>query len=132
MYHELYLPFPPTVNNYYKKAQSGGRYISEKGRKFRNDVVEAIADQIGNSVPIDYHVLVEVVLFPPDKRGRDMDNYNKALLDAITESGFWMDDKLVDQLFNYRGEVRSRNGSCYVRISEAGPVIRNVNQLPED
>ena len=132
MYHELYLPFPPTVNNYYQKSKGGGRFISNKGRSFRAAVAEAVADQIGSSVPIDYRMLVEVVLFPPDKRTRDMDNYNKALLDAITETGFWMDDQLVDQLFNYRGEVRSRNGSCYVRISEAGPVIRSIDQLPED
>lgn len=131
MYYELYLPFPPTINNYYKKASHGGRYISEKGRKFRDEVVAAISDQIGDSIPIDYRVMVEIILFAPDKRDRDMDNYNKALLDAITESGFWMDDKLADQVFNYRGEVRSRRGSCYVRISEAGPVLRSPEQLPE-
>ena len=132
MYYELYLPFPPTVNNYYKKSAAGGRYISEKGRKFRSDVVEAISEQIGNSIPLDDRLLVEVILFPPDNRTRDLDNYGKALLDAITESGFWLDDKLVDQLFWYRGEVRSRRGSCYVRISEAAPVLKNAGQLPED
>jgi crossover junction endodeoxyribonuclease RusA len=132
MYYELYLPFPPTVNNYYKKSKSGGRFISEKGRRFRQDVVEAISEQIGSSVPLDDRLLVEVILFPPDNRARDVDNYNKALLDAITESGFWMDDKLVDQLFVYRGEVRSRRGSCYVRVSEAAPILKSVAQLPED
>lgn len=132
MHYELYLPFPPTINNYYKKSAAGGRFISEKGRKFRNDVIECITQQIGDSVPIDERMLVEVVLFPPDKRGRDMDNYNKALLDAITHSGFWLDDKLVDQLFNYRGETRSRNGSCFVRVTEAGPIITNPNMLPMD
>lgn len=132
MYYELYLPFPPTVNNYYQKSKSGGRFISNKGRKFRADVAEAVADQIGDTVPIDYNLLVEIVLFPPDNRTRDVDNYNKALLDAITETGFWEDDKLINQLFNYRGETRSRNGSCYLRVSEAGPIIKSINQLPED
>jgi len=132
MYHELYLPFPPTVNNYYKKSAHGGRYISQKGRLFRAQVAEAVIDQIGDSVPLDYQMLVEVILFPPDNRTRDVDNYNKALLDAISETGFWLDDKFIDQLFVYRGEVRSRRGSCYVRISEAAPILRSPDQLPED
>ena len=131
MYYELYLPFPPTVNNYYKKSRSGGRYISEKGRKFRSDVVSAISDQMGSTIPLDERLLVEVILFPPDNRTRDIDNYNKALLDSISESGFWVDDQLIDQLFVYRGEVRSRRGSCYVRISDAAPILKSSDQLPD-
>ena len=131
MYYEVYLPFPPTINNYYKKSSSGGRYISQKGKKFRQEVAEAINGQLPD-VNIDYKVLVECVLFPPDNRVRDLDNYNKPLLDAITEGNLWGDDFQVDQLFNYRGETRSRQGSCYVRISEAGPIISNIEQLPLD
>ena len=130
MFYELYLPFPPTVNNYYKKSHHGGRYISEKGRAFRDHVGKEVSEQLPG-VYIDQNVLLEVVLFPPDKRQRDVDNYNKALLDALTNAKLWEDDKLVDQLFNYRGETRSRNGSVYVRITDAGPIITNVLQLPE-
>ena len=131
MYHELYLPFPPTVNNYYKKAAHGGRYISNKGRKFRDDVITAVKEQMPD-VWLDYKLLVEVVLFPPDNRQRDVDNYNKSLLDALTHSGVWEDDSIIDQLFVYRGEVRSRNGSVYIRISEAAPVLKDINWLPAD
>ena len=131
MYYELYLPFPPTVNNYYSKAGSGGRFISNKGRKFRDEVGCATLNQLPG-VFIDYRMLVEIVLFPPDSRTRDMDNYNKALLDALTHIKLWEDDSLIDQLFVYRGEIRSRSGSCYVRITEAGPVIRDTSQLPRD
>jgi crossover junction endodeoxyribonuclease RusA len=92
-----------------------------------------VCEEVSAQLPgvfIQDKILVEVVLFPPDARQRDVDNYNKALLDAITVSHLWEDDKLVDQLFNYRGESRSRNGSVYVRITEAGPVIRDVAMLP--
>jgi crossover junction endodeoxyribonuclease RusA len=131
MFYELYLPFPPSVNNYYKKSQAGGRYISEKGRRFRDEVAKCVSEQLPN-VHIDDRLLIEIVLFPPDKRKRDEDNYNKSLLDAITHSGLWVDDCLADQIFNYRGAVRQRNGSCYVRITDAGPVIRDVSMLPVD
>ena len=131
MFYELYLPFPPTVNNYYQKSQAGGRFISHKGREFR-DIVAQVVSQNMPEVSIDSRMLVEVVLFPPDNRIRDMDNYGKALLDSVTKSGLWTDDQLIDQLFVYRGEVRKRNGSCYVRITDAGPVIRDVSMLPID
>ena len=131
MYYELYLPFPPTVNNYYKRTQKSGVYISNKGRKFRDDVALAVRNQL-MGVHIDDRLLVEVVLFPPDRRTRAVDNYNKGLMDSLTEAGLWSDDKLVDQLFIYRGEVRSRQGSCYVRITDAGPIIKSVDMLPID
>ena len=118
---ELYLPFPPTVNNYYSKGKGGGRYISLKGQKFREEVQKAVIEQAPG--------IVEVVLFAPDIRSRDVDNYNKALLDALTHAELWEDDKQVDQLFNYRGVVRSRQGQCYVRVTEAGPLISDVSQL---
>lgn len=130
MYYELYLPFPPTINNYYLNAQSGGRYISRAGREFRELTVQAITEQLPN-ICIDYRMLVEAVIFPPDRHIRDIMNYEKALSDAITHSGLWVDDSLIDQFFMYRGQTRPRNASVYVRISEAGPVITDVRQLPE-
>jgi crossover junction endodeoxyribonuclease RusA len=130
MHYELYLPFPPTVNNYYVKTQRGV-FISQKGRKFRDEVLTSIIEQIGDSVPIGDKMLVEIILFPPDKRKRDVDNYNKALLDAITETGLWEDDSLIDQLFNYRGIVK-KGGQAYIRITDAAPVIKDVKMLPMD
>ena len=128
----LYILWNPEniVNNYYSKSKHGGRFISHKGRKFRAEVADAIGEQ-ASGVFVDHRMLVEIILFPPDKRVRDVDNYNKALLDAISEAGLWEDDQLIDQLFVYRGEVRSRNGSCYVRIMEAAPIITDASQLPE-
>lgn len=132
MHYELFLPFPPTINNYYKKSKAGGRFISEKGRKFRSDVNEAVIQQLPG-VFIDDRMLIEYVLFAPDNRKRDTaDNYAKALLDALTCAELWEDDVLIDQCFSYRGEVRSRNGSTFVRITDAGPIISDVSMLPMD
>lgn len=129
MFYELFLPFPPTVNNYYVKTQRGV-FISHKGRKFRENVISSINEQLAG-VHLDDKMLVEVVLFPPDRRKRDIDNYNKPLLDAITHSGLWEDDSQVDQLFNYRGIVK-KPGQAYVRITDAGPVVSDVRMLPVD
>lgn len=121
MNYELYLPFPPTYNNYYVKT-ARGVFISQKGRKFRALTAEAVNEQLPD-VSIADRMLVEVVLYPPDKRIRDVDNYNKALLDSLTECGFWEDDCLIDQLFVYRGDVVKPQGRVFLRITPAGPVL---------
>lgn len=122
MLYEFYLPFPPTVNNYYVKTQRGV-FISQKGRKFRADTAESLSQQLGLVPKISDRMFLDVILFPPDKRKRDVDNYNKSLLDAITDYGLWEDDSLIDQLMVYRGE-KVRNGQVFVRITDAGPVIK--------
>lgn len=121
MFYELHLPWPPTVNSYYKKGRYGVR-ISEQGRKFRAEVLEEVEQQFGTFETIDYRMLVETIMYPPDKRKRDLDNYMKPLLDALTEAGVWLDDSLIDQEPVYRG-VQVYAGKIAMRIYEAGPVL---------
>lgn len=128
MHYELHLGFPPTVNTYYKKSRYGTR-ISLKGQKYRAAVLSDVEEQFGNTPTLDGKLLVEVVLYPPDKRIRDLDNYMKALLDALTESGVWEDDSLVDQLHIYRGE-RVYDGATSVYIHDAGPALKTGQAPP--
>lgn len=126
MHFEVFLPFPPTINSYYVKT-ARGVYISNKGRRFRAEVAEMINEQLPDLTITD-RMLVEIVLYPPDKRKRDVDNYNKPLLDALTQCGLWEDDSLIDQLFNYRG-VTTQSGRVFMRITDAGPLLQ-VGQSP--
>ena len=136
MNYELFLPFPPTVNNYYVKTKRGV-FISMKGKKFRAEVEEAVNQQLP-SVFIEDKMLVEVVLYPPDRRIRDLGNYDKALMDALTECGLWEDDSLIDQQFFYRGEVfngeagNRKHGMVYMKISDAGPIMKIGQRPPDD
>ena len=68
-------------------------------------------------------VLMEVKMFPPDRRRRDIDNHMKALQDSIVKSGLLEDDELIDQLFIYRGEV-VKGGLVIVEITDSGPLAR--------
>ena len=129
MHYEIYLPFPPTINSYYSKTQRGV-YISERGRKFRDQVKDCVFQQLPN-VNITEEVLVELVFYMPDKRRRDIDNYVKPTLDSLTEAGLWTDDVLVDQLMVYRGGI-TRNGGSFVRITDAGPILKIGQTPPED
>ena len=116
----FWLPWPPTINSYWKPIR-GGIYLSSKGRKYRQMVEESMREQMPG-VSIDERVMVEVTLFPPDAKTRDVDNYNKGVLDALTHCEFWSDDSLVDQLFVYRGEV-TKGGIVRVEVNAAGPII---------
>lgn len=91
---KLTLPFPPSVNTYWRHPNkgpfAGKSLISVAGRKFRSATCAAIIEQLRRlPKPTSTHAAVEIILYPPDKRIRDLDNYNKALFDALPtqESG---------------------------------------------
>ncbi len=123
----LYLPWPPTVNAYYKNSRSGHRYLDKSVRAFRELVQKAIHEQCPG-LHLDEKLFVDVFLFPPDRRKRDLDNYMKGLLDALTEAELWDDDSQIDQLHIYRGEL-VKNGSVCIEISEAAPLIKLDSKL---
>lgn len=126
---ELILPWSPTVNSYYVKSKTHV-FISTKGKNFREDVAEAIAQQVPDLMLGDMKMLVEVVLFPPDRRKRDLDNHMKALLDSLAKAGIWEDDSQIDQLHIYRGEVVDK-GLIHMRIFEAGPCIKKNTRVAD-
>ena len=120
----LHLPWPPTVNSYYKVTRNGQRYLDKKVVAFRKSVLDAVSQQ-APGLTLDETLFVEVYLFPPDRRKRDVDNYMKGLLDALTEAEVWTDDVLIDQLHIFRGEIVTQ-GSVRVEISEGGPIMKLV------
>lgn len=121
---ELYLPWPPTINDYYGHRAMKRRiipFIKAKGKAYRKAVEDTIFEQVGYLELAD-KLHVEVVLHPPDARRRDLDNYMKGLLDALTHAKVWEDDSQIDQLPIYRGQ-KITNGLVIVRIDLAGPVL---------
>ena len=119
---ELILPFPPSVNTYWRHVDKGNftqTIISANGRKFKAQASRIARQQfIWKFIePFSHPVSVKIRFYPPDKRVRDLDNYLKALLDAITEAGIWVDDRLVHELNLAWGGVR-QGGSTSVSIRE--------------
>ena len=118
---ELYLGWPPSVNNYYSHT-ARGTFIKAGGKQYRRDVCKAVHEQVPG-LSLSGKLMVEIVCWEPDKRKRDLDNLMKATLDAITHSGLWEDDSQVDQLFIYRGALSKNNGMLGIRINPAGPRV---------
>lgn len=70
--------------------------------------------------------VVEIVLFPPDQRRRDLDNYNKALFDALTHAGVWEDDSQVKKMLVEWGPVVPK-GKVEITIT---PFIQGMDICP--
>lgn len=120
---ELMLPYPPSVNNYWRSARSRhgvNVHISEAGKKFRAHVYAAVIQ--ANAVKrYPERLNIEVKLYPADARKRDIDNCLKALLDALACAGVYLDDEQVDRLTVTR-EHKVKGGACLVRISKLDAV----------
>lgn len=107
----LHLPFPPTINSYYFK----GKIISSKGKLFREQVIKECFEQSVSKLALDCRLEVTTILYPPDRRVRDLDNYLKALQDALSHAELWVDDVQIDNGVQHRGVVVP-GGACRVRI----------------
>lgn len=91
---ELELPYPPSVNHYWRQAR-GRFYVAKAGVDYRNAVVAKCGQREG----IQGAVKISVRAFLPDRRRRDLDNILKSLLDAIVHAGLIEDDSLVMKLY---------------------------------
>ena len=92
---KLILPFPPSVNTYWrhpnKGAFAGKSLISAAGRKFQSAACAAIVEQLRRlPKPTSAPASVEIVLFPPDNR---------------IHAGVWEDDSQVKRMLVEWGPV---------------------------
>ena len=109
---EIELPFPPSVNHLWRRV--GNRtLLSRRGREYRQEV----GSRLRGTEPMTGPLEVLIDLYPPDRRRRDIDNVNKALLDALGHGGAYLDDSQISRLVIERREVIS-GGKVHVRIEE--------------
>jgi crossover junction endodeoxyribonuclease RusA len=102
------------VNHYWRRV--GARtLISRGGRAFRGAVCSILAAY--GIRPLTGLLEVEVVVHPPDRRRRDVDNVQKALLDALAHGGAYHDDNQIVRLSIERREPLE-SGKSIVRIKE--------------
>ncbi len=111
----LELPYPPSVNMYWRHTKAGRHYISAEGKAFR-ETVGWIVKQARASERLTEKLDVTVQIFPPDKRRRDIDNVFKSLLDALQHAGGYEDDFQIDRLAIVRCNVE-KPGKCIVTIA---------------
>ena len=117
---ELELPYPPSVNHYYRHV--GPRVlISREGRRYRERIVAKLKGMKVEKLtgPAELHI----ELYPPDNRRRDIDNTLKCLLDAFTHGGLYDDDSQIRKLTVVKREPMPPDGMAYARITSSGPPL---------
>ena len=91
---EFDLPWPPSVNNYYRHV--GPRVlISREGRRYRR----MVTSRLGGLFPkFTGKVRLALDCYPPDRRRRDLDNLCKSLQDTLQHAGLYEDDSQIKDL----------------------------------
>jgi crossover junction endodeoxyribonuclease RusA len=89
----LTLPYPPTGNHLYTVANNR-KILSAAGRDYQA-AVAAAWQRPRDWVPLTSHLQVIHGYYPADHRTRDIDNPIKAIHDALTKAGVWVDDRQI-------------------------------------
>ena len=110
---ELILPWPPSLNTYWRTFQ-GRMILSEKGRLYRQSVMEQCLLQRVDT--FTGPIRMEIVAFRPDNRKRDLDNLLKAALDGMAKALIYEDDSQIRDLRIRWGDTIG--GMLKVKIEE--------------
>lgn len=114
---EFELPFPVSVNQYYRsQVDRRGRVYATRS-KAAKDYRKVVKQALKNFPTLTDNVHISLILCPPDKRKRDLDNYDgKALWDSLTHAGVWKDDSQVKSRYSEWGET-IKGGKAFIKIS---------------
>ncbi len=116
---ELTLLNPNSLNNHWSKSKSGV-FLSAKGREFRKHVIEVVEQAGYKDLKLTGRLKYTAIYCRNDKRRVDLDNFcTKAVFDAFTHSGLWVDDTQIDYVQYQRGEnTTDKISRLYVKIEE--------------
>src|SRR6056297_3429442 len=115
----LTLPWPPSVNHYWKRNRNGGVRVGVAGVRFRDEVMFAALQQLKPLRSLSGPVSVSIVACQPDRRRRDLDNLLKSTLDALTAAKIYGDDSQIHEL-DIRWGKRVDGGRLDVTVRELG------------
>jgi crossover junction endodeoxyribonuclease RusA len=113
---EFELPWPPSVNHYWRSPSSGplaGRtLLSAAGRAYRQRVEVALLVQRVPRRELVGHLEIFLLAHEPaPRRRRDLDNLLKPVLDGLTHARVIADDLYFDRITIARGAAcTSRTG----------------------
>lgn len=120
---EFKLPYPPSINGYYKNYR-GKTVLGESGRGYRALIRLTLWQCITTGKkfarkPLDGDLGVEIFVYPPDKRIRDIDNIQKCLFDSLQHAGLYHNDYQISSQNIIRAKKTVKGGVVILRIFPA-------------
>lgn len=108
------LPWPPSVNRYYRYV--GPRVlISREGRRYRMMCVS----RLGGVFPkLEGKVKLTGEFYPPDARKRDLDNVLKCMIDSLVHAGLMRDDSQIKHIDVQMMSPVPPEGAVYIKLEE--------------
>lgn len=122
---EIILPYPPSVNHYktvgrLRTTASGKMYQpridSPETKRYHYEVWMKCRQQ-GVVSLLDSTISLEMYVYPPDRRKRDLDNILKVLCDSLVKAGCFNDDSQIARLLVQRRDI-IQGGQIIVRIEK--------------
>ena len=121
--NSLYRALPFTV-----KGKNGGKdrhmarpVLSKRARIKRDELVACIWKQLGGRPEaMTGPVVVQVMVYPRDRRTPDADSLLKHLLDILAHAGVYLNDKQVERVTAERGPAQFP-GRMVVEVWGVGP-----------
>ena len=90
-------------------SQCGERMV--KSKPFR-DYLKMVSKRSTGLSFGNNPLAMEILVYPPDNRRRDLDNLRKVLCDSLQAAGFYKDDSQIDDLHFKR--MNAKNPGCVV------------------
>ena len=117
-------PWPPSVNRVWRNVK-GKTLLSAEGRSYRELVGQHCLIKRIAGKRLAGRLSVKILVNPPNKIRRDIDNLAKVPLDALTHAAVWLDDSQIDELYIRRDEIK-KGGFITIQITELQPGARNA------
>ena len=120
---DIWLPYPPTVNRYWRQF-NGRTILSREARAYRKSVPAAKTDQ-----PLIGDLAIGLIVIPPDRRRRDLDNIFKALFDAMQYRQYFLDDSQISAIFAIKSEPNKEHPGVWVGLKQLERVTNVLQQI---
>jgi len=110
------LPWPPSTNSIWRGA---GRHVY-RSKEYTAWIAQAHGEKLIQKIKKNIKGKFEafIVLNPPDKRQRDIDNYHKAILDFAQASKMIENDRLCQKLTVVWSDLRSTIGGARLILTQ--------------
>ena len=114
---------PMSVNHMYGSKKNGGRFLKKEGKQWKENIALECLSKFGR-VNSREPIIVQIIYFFPDNHRRDVTNYDKVLLDALS-GVLYVDDSQI-QCAALHKFVDKKNPRTIIRLWKVDDVEESI------